>query len=157
MALHFQDRDREGIAVVDLQGRLVMGRADAALRDHLESLISSGKTNLILNLENVTQVDSPGLGTLAFTQAKLKRAGGKLVLLHLRQAHAELLVYVKLGAVFEVFTHEQDAINSFFPDRTINRFDILSFVQSMKRPSGSGRHEPTPLVDARAASSADLK
>lgn len=137
MALRFQDRQREGIAIIDLEGRLVMGKADADLRDHLDALISRGETKLILNLENVTQVDSTGLGTLAFTQARLKQNGGRLVLLHLRQEHAELLVYVKLGAAFDVFTDEQDAVNSFFPGRTVHRFDILSFVESMKHSPAS--------------------
>jgi anti-anti-sigma factor len=137
MALHFQDRNREGITIVDLHGRLVMGRADAMLRDHLESLISSGKTNLILNLEDVTQVDSTGLGTLAFIQARLQQTEGKLVLLHVKETQAEALVHVKLGSAFEVFADEQDAVNSFFPGRAVNRFDILSFVQSMNRSTAS--------------------
>jgi len=133
VALHLETREREGIEIIDLQGRLTMGQEDLLLRDRFDRLIAAGKTRLILNMEGVLQVDSTGLGTLAFTQERLKPLGGKVLLLHLSQAQMELLVYVKLGAVFEIFTDEQDAINSFYPGRTVHRFDILSFVQTLRQ------------------------
>jgi len=59
----------------------------------------------------------------------LQRTGGALKLLKLNRRNLELLLLTKLSTVFEIFNEEQDAINSFFPDRAIKRFDILSFVQ----------------------------
>jgi anti-sigma B factor antagonist len=54
-------------------------------------------------------------------------------LLNLNRRNIELLVMTKLATVFEIFTDDQDAVNSFFPDRKLNAFDILSFVQQMKK------------------------
>ena len=53
-------------------------------------------------------------------------------LLNLNKRNLELLVITKLATVFDLFTDEQDAVNSFFPDREIKTFDILNFVQQMK-------------------------
>ena len=55
-----------------------------------------------------------------------------VVLVNLNKRNIELLVMTKLATVFEIFTDEQDAINSFYPDRKIKKFDILDFVQKMK-------------------------
>ncbi len=63
----------------------------------------------------------------------MKKAGGALKIAHLSQRNIELLVLTKLTTVFEVFNDEQDAINSFFPNREIKRFDILDFVQQQSK------------------------
>ena len=60
------------------------------------------------------------------------RLGGKLKLENLNRRNVALLVLTKLTTVFEIFNDEQDAVNSFFPDREIKRFDILSFVQEQE-------------------------
>jgi hypothetical protein len=62
----------------------------------------------------------------------LKKAGGALKLVNPNKRNVELLLLTKLHTIFEVFADEQDAVNSFFPDREIRRFDILSFVQQEK-------------------------
>ena len=62
----------------------------------------------------------------------LRKAGGNVKLVNLNRRNIELLVMTKLATVFEIFTDEQDAINSYFPDRKIKTFDILDFVQKMK-------------------------
>ena len=59
----------------------------------------------------------------------IKKAGGALKLLKLNKRNIELLVLTKLHTIFEVFSEEQDAVNSFFPDREIKHFDILDFVR----------------------------
>jgi anti-sigma B factor antagonist len=63
----------------------------------------------------------------------MRKAGGSVKLLNLNRRNIELLVMTKLATVFEIFTDEQDAVNSFFPDRKLKQFDILSFVQQMKK------------------------
>ena len=62
----------------------------------------------------------------------IKKSGGALKLLNLNKRNIELLLLTKLHTIFEVFSDEQDAVNSFFPDREIKRFDILQFVQSQE-------------------------
>jgi anti-sigma B factor antagonist len=64
------------------------------------------------------EIDTDGLGALAFCYARIVRSGGTLKLLNL-PFHLSPMVLTKLDTVFEVFTDEQDAINSFFPDRAV--------------------------------------
>jgi anti-sigma B factor antagonist len=84
---------------------------------------------VILNLEHVDYIDSTGLGSMVICFTTLQKAGGSLKLLKLNRRNIELLLLTKLSTVFEIFGDEQDAVNSFFPEREIKRFDILSFVQ----------------------------
>jgi len=132
MSLEIQQREREGIIILDLSGRLTVGDEVSTYRERLQKLIESGRTNIILNLKDVDYIDSTGLGALVMSYTSLQRAGGKIKLLNLSRRGIQLLVMTKLTTIFEVFDDEQNAINSFFPDREIKRFDILSFVQQHK-------------------------
>ncbi len=69
----------------------------------------------------------------------LRKNGGNVKLLNLNRRNIELLVMTKLATVFEIFTDEQDAVNSFFPDRKIKTFDILGFVQQHEEKRNSRR------------------
>jgi anti-sigma B factor antagonist len=129
MSLDIQQREREGIIILDLKGRLVVGEPIASLRERIRELSESGRTNIILNLDGVDYIDSTGLGGLVISYTTLKKAGGALKVLNLSKRNIELLVLTKLSTVFEVFNDEQDAVNSFFPNREIKKFDILAFVQ----------------------------
>lgn len=129
MTLDIQEREREGIVILDLKGRLIVGEPVAGLREKIRELAEAGRTNLILNLEGVDYIDSTGLGGLVISYTTMKKAGGALKVLNLNRRNIELLVLTKLTTVFEVFEDEQDAVNSFFPNREIRKFDILAFVQ----------------------------
>lgn len=129
MPLSLARREREGVVILDLNGRLVAGEESTLLRDTIKEL-ASGPVNLILNLAAVDYIDSTGLGGLVICFTTIRKAGGTIKLLNLSRRNIELLVLTKLETVFEVFTDEQDAVNSFFPDREVQRFDILAFVQS---------------------------
>ena len=132
MSIEIQQREREGITVLDLKGRLTVGDEVSRFRERLQKLIDSGHRNIVLNMEQVDYIDSTGLGALVMAYTSMQRAGGKIKLLNLTRRSIELLVMTKLTTIFEVFDDEQSAINSFFPDREIKRFDILNFVQQMK-------------------------
>jgi anti-sigma B factor antagonist len=82
-----------------------------------------------LNLKDVSHIDSTGLGTLVFGLARLSKAGGRLALLHVNKSHLELFLLTKLAIAFEFFNDEQEAVNSFFPDRAVKPFDILNFIE----------------------------
>jgi anti-sigma B factor antagonist len=129
MSLHIEQRESEGIVILDLRGPLTLGHGDLELRDSLTALHRSGKVNIVLNLKDVSHIDSTGLGTLVFGLARLRKAGGRLALANLNRSHLELFLLTKLAIAFEFFDDEQDAVNSFFPDRGQKRFDILEFVQ----------------------------
>jgi anti-sigma B factor antagonist len=132
MSLEIRDREREGVLILDLNGRLTVGDECSKFRDRMTKVIASGARNIILNMAQVDYVDSTGLGALVMYYTTLQREGGKVKLLNLTRRSIELLVMTKLTTIFEVFNDEQNAINSFFPDREIKRFDILNFVQQMK-------------------------
>jgi len=132
MSLDIQQREREGVTILDLKGRITVGPEASVLREKINSLVKAGVKNVILNLEGVDYIDSTGLGALVVSHTSLKRNGGAVKLLNLNKRNIELLIMTKLATVFDLFSDEQDAVNSFFPDRKIKTFDILSFVQQMK-------------------------
>jgi anti-sigma B factor antagonist len=129
MSLHIEQRESEGIVILDMKGPLTLGEGDLELRDRLAALHEAGKVNIVLNLKEVADIDSTGLGTLVFGLARLGRAGGRLALLNLNRTHLKLFLLTKLALAFEFFDDEQEAINSFFPDRAVKHFDILDFVE----------------------------
>lgn len=145
MALEASQRDVEGITILDLQGRIVVGPEATDLRRRFTQLIEQGKTRTIVNLGKVDYIDSTGLGTLVIGHSLTEKASGAMKLLHVPKRAAQLLILTKLSTVFEIFDDEQAAVNSFFPDREVKRFDILEFVKSQegeKQHLGGGEPEP---------------
>ena len=130
MQLEITQREREGITILDMKGRLIAGQPVSTLREALGALAPGVK--LILNLREVDYIDSTGLGALVYCYTNLTKTGGTAKLLHLNRRNLELLVMTKIDTIFEVFNDETDAINSFFPGRAVKKFDILSFVRHMK-------------------------
>ncbi len=133
MGLEIQQREHEGIVILDLKGRITLGPEASALRDKAKALNDAGSHNLVLNLADIDYIDSTGLGALVMCATTLRKSHGNVKLLSLNRRTCELLVMTKLATVFEIFTEEQDAVNSFFPDRKIKPFDVLSFVEDMKK------------------------
>ena len=132
MSLEIQEHEREGIIILDLKGRLIVGEPVSSLREKIRELADADRVNVVLNLEHVDYIDSTGLGGLVISFTTLKKCNGALKILNLSKRNIELLVLTKLTTVFDVFVDEQDAINSFFPNRQIRKFDILSFVQDQQ-------------------------
>ena len=137
MNLQIEQRESEGIVVLDLKGPLTLGHGDLELRDRLPALHQSGKVNILLNLKDVSEIDSTGLGTLVFGLARLRKSGGRLALVNLNRSHLQLFLLTRLSIAFEFFVDEQEAVNSFFPDRALKEFDVLDFL----------RHENGRLVN----------
>jgi anti-sigma B factor antagonist len=131
MGLDIREREREGVTVLDLKGRITAGQEASDLREKVAALAAAGGKNIILNMEGVDYIDSTGLGALVMCDTSLRKKGGSVKLLNLNKRNMELLILTKLATVFDLFTDEQDAVNSFFPGREIKRFDILTFVQQM--------------------------
>lgn len=129
MSLAIDVREREGITILDLNGRITVGEESTALRERLRQVAAAGIRDVILNLRDVDYIDSTGLGAMVVCFTSLRKQEARLKLENLNRRNIELLVLTKLTTVFEIFNDEQDAVNSFFPDREIRRFDILSFVK----------------------------
>ncbi|MGO9232022.1 MAG: STAS domain-containing protein [Bryobacteraceae bacterium] len=133
MGLDIQQREHEGIVILELKGRITLGPEASALREKVKELNDAGSNKIVLDLAQVDFIDSTGLGALVMCATSLRKSHGNVKLLNLNRRTCELLVMTKLATVFEIFTEEQDSVNSFFPDRKIKAFDVLSFVEGMKQ------------------------
>ena len=112
MQLRMNTRTREGVLLMDCEGRIVFGEESAALRDSVKKMLSEN-ANLLLNLKDVSYIDSGGLGTLVSLYTTARNAGGALKLEHVTQRVHDLLKLTKLATIFEVFDDEQVAVQSF--------------------------------------------
>ena len=133
MSLDIEKRDREGILILDLKGRITMGEEVTVFRQTLRDHAAAGADpKVILNMKSVEYIDSTGLGAIVMGSTAIRNVSGTIKLLHLNRRNVELLVATKLATIFEIFGDEQDAVNSFFPGREIKPFDILEFVKTQK-------------------------
>jgi anti-sigma B factor antagonist len=112
MALKIMDREVDGVTVLALEGRIVLGEETIALREKVKGLLAAGKKKFVLDLKNVTMIDSSGLGALVTVHASAKSAGATLQLCNLGSRTNELLQMTRLLTVFEVFDSEADAVRS---------------------------------------------
>jgi anti-sigma B factor antagonist len=138
MPLQIQERTVEGIVILELDGRLVSGVDASGLQEQIAQLIGQDHTNILIDMEHVSFIDSTGLGIMVMAYSTVDKAKGHLKLLHLTKRHIELLLLTKLTTIFEIFNDEQEAINSFFPDREVKKFDILEFVQNQDETEQPG-------------------
>jgi anti-sigma B factor antagonist len=111
--LKISTRENGGVIVVDLAGRIALGETSANLHQTLKNLVSDGKGQILLNLADVTTIDSSGLGTLVAGYTSVETNGGQLKLANLSDRTSELMTITKLYTVFEIFDNERAAINSF--------------------------------------------
>lgn len=127
--LEIAARETDNIVILDLSGKLIAGEPANVFRTAIREQQTAGHNRVIVNLSQVDFIDSTGLGALVLCFTALQKAGGALKLLQVNKRNIELLVLTKLSTIFETFQEEQDAVNSFFPERKIERFDILQFVK----------------------------
>ncbi len=128
--LALQLTENEGITILTLHGKLDMGIGEIALRDFVHSLMDGGNRKLMLNLAAVSDIDSSAIGMLLLLSEDYSKDGGKLVLFNVPRTHGKVYEMARLEAVIEIYRDELDATNSFFPDRTVARYDILEYVES---------------------------
>jgi anti-sigma B factor antagonist len=107
------NRQVDGVAVVDMSGRITLGEGSVVLRDTIRDLIGKGSKKILLNLGNVTYIDSSGLGELVSAFTAVRREGGELKLLNLTKKVHDLLQITKLYTVFDIKDDEATAIQAF--------------------------------------------
>lgn len=112
MQLSLNTRTLDGILIIDCHGRIVFGEESAMLRDTIRKLIAENK-RIVLNLGGVNYIDSGGLGTLVSLYTTARTSGGSIKLANLTQRVGDLLQVTKLVTVFEVYSNEEKAIESF--------------------------------------------
>src|SRR5438445_9638408 len=106
-------RQVNGVTVVDLTGRITLGEGSVVLRDTVRDLLSKGNKKILLNLGDVTYIDSSGIGELVSAFTTVRNQGGELKLLKLTKKVHDLLQITKLYTVFDVKDDEAVAISSF--------------------------------------------
>lgn len=107
------ERQIGDVTIIDLQGKIMFGDGDEALRDAVNQAIESGKSRIILNMAEVPYVDSAGLSELVRSYVALSKSAGRLKLLDLSKKVQDLLTITKLVTVFEAFDSEEAAVKSF--------------------------------------------
>jgi anti-anti-sigma factor len=112
LPLEITQREVEGVYVLALRGRLVLGEESSGFRATVERLLSSGATRLVLNLEHVNYVDSAGLGALIEAHRTTKAKGGRVKLSNLGPKFTQALQVVHLIEMFETFPNEAGAVGS---------------------------------------------
>ncbi len=111
--MNVSTRQLEGITIVDLSGRITLGEASGVLRDTIHDLVGKGNKRILLNLGDVTYIDSSGLGALVGAFTTVRNQGGELKLLNLTNKVHDLLQITKLLTIFDVKDDEATAIAAF--------------------------------------------
>ena len=111
--LNISQRQSGNVTILDLGGKIALGESNRALHDAIRALTGDGSKNILLNLANVTLIDSSGLGELVASYASVERSGGSMKLANLSDRFIELITITKLYTVFYVFENEADALASF--------------------------------------------
>ena len=113
MSIKATTRQVNGVTVVDINGRITLGEGSSTLCDTVHDLLNRGQKTILLNLGEVTFVDSPGLAALVICFARVTKQGGQLKLLSVTKRMHALLQISKLLTVFDVQDDETAGIHSF--------------------------------------------
>ncbi|HSS18557.1 MAG TPA: STAS domain-containing protein [Pyrinomonadaceae bacterium] len=111
--LDVNQRQAGDVTILDLSGSVRMGEGAVSLRNAIRGLVDQGNKKLLLNLADVKNIDSSGIGELIANYTTISRDGGQLKLLNLTEKIQNLLVITKLLTVFDSYDNEPEALNSF--------------------------------------------
>ena len=113
MALTTKIRRTDDVSIVDLHGKITLGENTGILRDELRTLLAEGTKHILLNMADVSYVDSAGLGELVGAYTTATNQGGSVKLLHLQGKMKDLMQITKLHTIFPAFDDEKEAVASF--------------------------------------------
>ena len=113
MTMKANTRQVDGVTVVDMSGRITLGEGSVILREAIKDLVAKGQKKILLNLGDVTYIDSSGIGELVSAFTSVRNQGGELKLLKLTKKVHDLLQITKLYTVFDIKDDEATAIRSF--------------------------------------------
>ena len=111
--LNIKQREAGDITILDLSGKITIGEGSVQLREAVRNLLDAGRKKILLNLGDVSYVDSSGIGELVSSYSTANKAGGSLKLLNLTKKIQDLLAITKLLTVFEIHDSEEGALASF--------------------------------------------
>ncbi len=101
------------VTILRLKGRLELDDGDMVLRNHVDGLLAEGRANVVLDMTDVTRMDSAGIGMLVGKYMSVKNRGGMLRLLHLTDRTSRLLHVTRLETIFEIFEREDAVLQAF--------------------------------------------
>lgn len=113
MTMKASTRQVNGVTIVDLSGRITLGEGSVILRDTVRDLLGKGNKKILLNLGDVSYIDSSGIGELVSAYTTVRNQGGDLRLLNLTKKVHDLLQITKLYTVFDVKDDETSAVRAF--------------------------------------------
>ena len=113
MSMNVKTRHVNGVTILDLSGRITLGEGSVTIRDEVRNVLATGSNRILLNLGDITYIDSSGIGELVSAFTSVKNGGGELKLLNLTKKVHDLLQITKLYTVFDVKDDEASAIVAF--------------------------------------------
>ena len=113
MSLKSSERQVDGITILDLSGRITLGEGSVVLRDTIREVLGKGQKKILLNLGDVTYIDSSGIGELVSAFTAVRKEGGEMKLLNLTKKVHDLLQITKLYTVFDIKDDEAQAVGAF--------------------------------------------
>jgi anti-sigma B factor antagonist len=113
VSMKLKTRQVDGVTILDCSGRITLGEGSVQLRDAVRDLLAKGSKQILLNLGEVTYIDSSGIGELVSAYTTVRNQGGELKLLNLTKKVHDLLQITKLYTVFDVKDDEASAVASF--------------------------------------------
>ena len=111
--MKIRQREIGDVVVLDVNGKIMGGPDSEAFQATIDALVELGKRKVLVNLENVSWINSTGLGILIAGFSSLQKSGGKLKLVNVSQRIESLLAVTKLSTIFESFRQEDEAVRSF--------------------------------------------
>lgn len=106
-------RTVDGVTILDIHGKITIGEGSAEIRNSVRDLLQAGRKKILLNMGDVSYVDSSGIGELVSSFTTVTNQGGQLKLLHLTKKLRELLAITKLLTVFDSYDDENEAVSSY--------------------------------------------
>jgi len=113
MAVSFQVKNTGDVCVLSPEGKIVIGDEVGAVREKIKQLLDSGNKNILINLANVSYIDSTGVGALVGSFTTIRNQGGQMKLSNLSQRVKDILLVTKLLTVFDVYENETEGAKSF--------------------------------------------
>ena len=111
--MNISQRQAGDVTILDVSGKITIGVGDVAIRDAVQVALGGGARDIVLNLKNVSTIDSAGVGELVSAYTTVTHRGGKLKLINLPAKVNDILQITQLITVFEVYEDEQAAVDSF--------------------------------------------
>lgn len=108
--MNVSTRQRDGVTIVDLEGKITIGRGDVALRDAVNAAIDDGSRRVLLNFDKVKSMDSSGMAELGAAYRRMEELGGTIALCNLPANVAEILRMTQIVTVFDVYGEEDEAV-----------------------------------------------